>query len=268
MFLKFNATLKQAVVLQNPRVTFWCCGLMMIGLLLTSSDWCIFVLSLTVCVCVCVCVSACLQSQAEKMLHVLVHPCNLHLDTLSIFFAWLLWVPSTLPTQSLKAPRIDLSRLKHRNRVAPGKRRLGRSGQKTAAKNISIKHFPSFFNIAKKIKSPCKEKPSYRTTTIEIIINNQPFPFLSTAPGRFPGPRRDVRAPWRPPWPPRPRWEALGRAGRCRRGQPWRRCGSRWWWNLGGWDLDKVRDFKMLHDVTVSRLTIRNTKCKQNRLTV
>ena len=235
MFLRFNATLKQAVVLQNPRVTFRCCALMMIGLLLTSSDWCISVLSLTLCVCLHV---FCLQSQADEMFHVLVHPYNLHLDKLSIFFAWLLRVPSTLPTQGLKAPRIDLSRLKHRNRVAPGKRRLGSSGPKTAAKNISIRNFPSFFTITKKINGPCKDKPSYRTTT---CLNTQPFlrtSFLSTAPGRFPGPRRDVRAPWRPPSPPRPRWEAPGRAGRCRRGQPWRRCGSRWWWNLGGWDLD------------------------------
>lgn len=127
------------------------------------------------------CVSACLQSQAEKMFYVLVHPYNLHLDIFHDFCPFsLLWVPSTLPTQGLKAPRIDLSRLKHRNRVAPGKRRLGRSGPKNCCQKHLHQTCSIIFQHRQKDQGTL-QRETILSKSIEQqhvwIRNNQPFNF-------------------------------------------------------------------------------------------
>ena len=186
------------------------------------------------------CVSACLQSHVERMFHVLVHPYNLHLDKLSIFFAWLLWSVSTFDFANSGSKSSKDWPFKAK---APESRSSWQTSswevlaQKLLPKTSPSENFHHFSTSPKRSTDLAKRNHPIEQQHV-WIRNNQPFHALSTAPGRFPGPRRDVRALSRPPSPPRPRWEAPGRAGRYRRGQPWRRCGSRWWWNLGGWDLD------------------------------
>ena len=104
------------------------------------------------------------------------HIYSLELDILpNVCLFSLLSVPSTLPTQGLKAPRIDLSRLKHPNRVAPGKRRLGSSGapQKTLSNNANFSTSP------KRSKKPAKCATIIANTSLATrnsnISNSQAF---------------------------------------------------------------------------------------------